>query len=680
MSETGCLDIPRTALEIAGSEGTMKQNDTGGFCILYVEPADERANVLQAINGQKKPIVILLAEHARAFQRPEDFATLKHVKRQADVSIVFVIPHSGHLVQLAARNGFPVYLSMDALAEALSAGRVTRSRSLSRPTGSSDSHDRGDFVPRRTVPLPETLSAPAASPRKTRKLDDPDPLPANSTTNSGTNHVAARAANNIANSGTNHVAANVAPPNMAPSPMPRKTGPLATSAYVKKTEPLAPPQRDITRRRTVPLQPLPVQPTPAPLEPLKSNSGSFLPKVLAILAIFAVAIGVLGSFLLFYQKVPDVLPATAAAPVVIGRVSFLSSGQLSENSNQGINDEVLVELHNLPDPAAMKSYYGWLLGDKKQSDEQAILLGMLRLNKGSVRLLYQGDAAHTNLLAITSRFLITEEDSDVTPISPTPDYNAWRFYGEIAQTPLKEPGDTQNFSYLDHLRHLLAADPTLDQMELPGGLNNWLYRNTSKVLEWMTSMREPWEDSKDVGLVRRQTIRALSYLDGISYVKQDLPPNTPPQINERLARVGLLEVKGPTQDPPGYLTHIVHHLNGLLQAPGATPELRKNVADIVMALNNAKYWLTRLRMDAQKLVKMTDAQLRQPATLNLINDMIDNATNAYSGEIDPTSGQMREGVSWLHDHMQLIANFSISTFTASSQSIQMIQGTKNAKA
>ncbi len=645
----------------------MKQNDTGGFCMLYVEPTDERASVLHAIDGQKKPVVILLAEHARAFQRPEDFATLKHRKRQADVSIVFVIPHGGHLVQLAARNGFPVYLSMDALAEALSAGRMTRTRTLSRPGGSSDSHERGDFVPKRTVPLPETLTAPTVSPRKTRKLEEFE-LPPAASIKSATN------------SGVNHPVVHVAPTVAAPSPAAHKTGQLATSAYVKKTEPLAPPQRDITRRRTVPLQPSPGQLTPAPLELPKSSSGGFLPKVLAILAIFAVAIGGLGSFLLFYQKVPDVLPASAAAPVIIGRVSFLSSGQLSENSNQGINDEVLVELHNLPNPAAQKSYYGWLLGDKNQSDEQAILLGVLRLNKGSVRLLYPGDAAHTNLLAITSRFLVTEEDAAVTPISPTPDYNAWRYYGEIAQTPLKEPGDTQNFSYLDHLRHLLAADPTLDQMELPGGLNNWLYRNTSKVLEWMGSMREPWEDSKDVGFVRRQTIRTLSYLDGISFVQQDLPPNTPSLINERLARVGLLEVKGPTQDPPGYLTHVVHHLNGLLQAPGATPELRKNVADIVMALNNAKYWLTRLRMDAQKLMKMTDAQLRQPATLNLINDMIDNATNAYSGEIDPASGQMRQGVSWIHDHMQLIANFSISTFTASSQSIQMIQGTKNAKA
>jgi hypothetical protein len=309
-----------------------------------------------------------------------------------------------------------------------------------------------------------------------------------------------------------------------------------------------------------------------------------------------------------------------------------------------------------------------------------MLLGALHVNNGTIHLLYPGDAAHTNLLATTSRFLMTEEDANVTPISPTPDFSAWRFYGEISQTPINTPDNVQHFSYLDHLRHLLASDPTLDQMELPGGLNNWLYRNTSKVLEWMTSIREPWEDSKDIGFVRRQTIRTLTYLDGISYVQQDLPPNTAVLVNERLAGIGLLEVKGPSQDPPGYLTHIVQHLNGLLQAPGATPELRKTVSDIVIALNNVTYWLTQLRMDAQKVMKMSDAQLQQPSTLNLINDMIDNATNAYSGKIDPSTGEMHEGISWIHDHMQLIATFNVSTFTANSQSIQMIQDTNNAKA
>ncbi len=630
----------------------MKQSENGGFCVLYVEPGDDKTAVLQAINGQKKPVVMLLAEQSRTFQRPDDFTTLKHLKRQLDVPIVFVIPQGGHLVQLAGRNGFPVYPSMDALAEALATGQPLRARSLARPAAPSQ---EPSFAPRKTVPLPETIAAMPVVPKRIRELDDALPFYSD----------------------------QEVPFEEASFPARTISGPLVgtftATNQVKKTEPLSSPSGEFTRRRTAPLSPsLSSGAAPSLQPPVQPQQENLLVKALAILAIFALAIAGLGSFLLFYQKMPE-MTTTAAAPVVtVGRVSFLSSGQLSNNSNQGIDDEVLIDLHNIPDPAPQKSYYGWLLSDKKQSDERAILLGALRVNKGTVHLLYPGDAAHTNLLAITSRFLVTEEDAAVTPISPTPDFNAWHFYGEISQTPINAPDNVQHFSYLDHLRHLLAADPTLDQMELPGGLNTWLYRNTSEVLGWMTSMREPWEDNKDIGFVRRQTIRALTYLDGVSYVQQDVPPNTNLLVDERLARIGLLEVKGPTQDPPAYLTHIVQHLNGLLQGPGATPELRKTIADIVMALNNATYWLTQLRLAAQKVMKMSDAQLQQLSTLNLINDMIDDATNAYSGQIDPATGEMHEGVSWIHDHMQLIALFNISTFTANSQSIQMIQDTNHA--
>jgi hypothetical protein len=524
----------------------MKRNDNGGFCILYVEPNDDKAELVQVISGQKKPVVIMLAEQARVFQRPEDFTALKRVRRQLDQPIIFVIPSSGHLAQLASRNGFPVYLSMDALARVLAAGKLGDHRTASRG---------------RATPLPI------------------------------------------------------------------------------------------------------------------AHPSSPLPRALTVLAIFALVIASIGSFLVFYHKLPEI----AATPVVtkVGRVTYLSSGQLSENSSQGISDEVLIELDHVSTPAPQKSYYVWLLGDKNQNDVGSHFLGALRVSNGKAQLRYPGDPKHTNLLLLTSRFLITEEEATVTPIGPSPDYSTWRYYGEISQEPIQGlENDPKHSSMLDHLRHLLASDPTLDEVELPGGLNNWLYRNSSKVLEWTISMREPWEDSKDSEFIRHQAIRILDYLDGATYVQQDLPPNTPLLVNGRLARIGLLEVNGPTQDPPGYLTHTVQHLNGLLQTPGATSVTRKLVAEIVTALNNAKYWLTQVRMDAKKIMQMNDAQLRQPSTLTLINNMIDNATHAYGGEIDPTSSQRREAINWVHDHMQFLAAFDISTF----QSFQMIKDIKNVKA
>ena len=93
---------------------------------------------------------------------------------------------------------------------------------------------------------------------------------------------------------------------------------------------------------------------------------------------------------------------------------------------------------------------------------------------------------------------------------------------------------------LNHLRHLLASDPTLNLLGMPGGLDIWLFRNTQKVLEWSGSARDDWS-LQNTGLMHRQFIRILDYLDGLSYVQNDVPVDSPVLVNARLARVSLLE-------------------------------------------------------------------------------------------------------------------------------------------
>ena len=110
----------------------MKRNDVGNFCILYVEPGDDRDKLLRTIIGQQKHIVLMLAEQAQLFQRSQEFVALKHIKRQLDVSIFFVIVRGERVTQLAQRNGFPVYSSMDALNEAWVAGHPACQRVLMR--------------------------------------------------------------------------------------------------------------------------------------------------------------------------------------------------------------------------------------------------------------------------------------------------------------------------------------------------------------------------------------------------------------------------------------------------------------------------------------------------------------------------------------------------------------------
>ena len=572
----------------------MKYNDAGDFCILYVEPPDERAVLLEFISKQKKPVVIMLPVQSRlkVFQHPDDFGNLKHVKRQLDLPVVFVVSGNEHLRKLAWRNGFPAYVSIDALSDSLSKGQLAFSRQRT--------------LARKTVPLiPPPPGTERSSP--TRRTVPLDPIP----------------------------------------PLVQQSAPKAVSS----------PQ--------------------LPRVPAAGSRRRGFPAVLVLMSLLLLGgTGVISY--LWYTHLTMLVPAAAPVSHIVGRVAFLSSEQLSENSSQGIDDEVQIDLHNLTKPAAGKSYYAWLLGDKNQSEAKTILLGKLTIKQGNAYLLDRGDQQHTNLLEFTSRFVITEEDNAVTPIRPSPDYSAWRYYGEIPQSP--DPLDSHHYSFLDHLRHLLASDPMLNDMELAGGLNNWLYRNTGKLIEWTGSARDSWEESKDLTSVRWQTIRTLTYVDGLSFAQQDMPAgiNQPPA--SRLASVGLLDVNGTNQNPYSYLDSIVYHLSALLDAPGSTSDVRENAAQIITAINNVQSWLEQLRATAKQIIAMTDAQLGQPQSLALLNDMVDQANHAYIGEIDPTTGEMRQGVTWIHEHLQSLATLMVTQYIASGSPPEIVPNTNTTTA
>ena len=701
----------------------MKLNENGDFCVLYVEPTDEKSALIQTISERNKPVVILLAEQARVFQSPEDFSELKQATQQLDIPIIFILANNGDLAELAARNGFPVYASVEMLIEAVASGQLSRHRSWIHMITTLEAEQPA--LAAKTKKAASLLEAEqpalAAQAKKAASLLEAEQLAVVAEAKKAASLLQAEQLAVAAQAKKTASLLEAEQPALAAQA--KKTTSLleaerpVVAAEAKKTTSLLETERpviaakakktiflptiddEIAQATTLPLYPIPpsvnVQPTLS--ESLLAPSGELpfgdlpsameLPhkrqrqpshflKTFAVLAIIALTLVSVGTLLISYHPLPVTSAVSGAATGVVGRVAFVSSEQISENSNQGLNDEVLVDLHGVPNPPRQKSYYGWLLGDKNQDDMKTIFLGNLPVDHGNARLLYPGDQQHTNLLAFSSRLLVTEEDATIAPVGPSPDYTTWRYYGEISQASINTSGTVNNLSFLTHLRHLLASDPTLDEMGLRGGLNTWLYRNTSQIVEWMSSVRQPWEEKKDVGFVRRQTIRTLTYLDGISFAAQDLSANTSLINNERLARIGLLEVNGPNQDPPGYLTHLVHHLNGLLQASGATPDMRKTIAGIVVALNDIQFWLTRLRQDALTLIKMNDDQLGQPATLALINDMISNARNAFVGQVDPVNGQMRQGVNWIHTQMQQLATLNVAPFVADQQSIQWVKDTK----
>lgn len=599
----------------------MKRSDSGDFCVLYIEPEDDKFAVFALLGEQKKPVVIMLSPsgaqlRARVFQRPEDFSDLKHLRRQRNLTLFFVITGNDYLRQLATRNGFPTYSSIDALGEALEEGRSS--------------------LPHQRV---MTKNAPSLAPDHSM----PPSL-------KHTPVVAAKPAFNISAKKTVPLAPTLAAAH-APTPVPASRHSTNPGTFAAPTIPLAPPP--VARRRK-----------------RRSSRGALV--ALVLLSFIVLGGGAVGYFV-FYMRGATPANAVVTTPKILGRVNFLSSEQVSETSNVGLNDEVELDMRGIQPPAPGNGFYAWLLGDQNAGDSIVILLGKLTLVGSNAHLLYTGDAQHTNLLDITSRFLVTEESATIPPVSPSPDYNAWRYYGEIPQTP--DPQDANHFSYLDHMRHLLSSDPLLNSLELPGGLCNWFYRNTDKLLEWTVSARDRWDEVRDTAFAVRQTLRALAYLDGLSFVAQDVPPGLSLPDTARIASVGLINTQSGNQTPPSYIAHILHHLNGLLNAPGSTLATRQQAAQIIDALSNTLQWLQKLRSDARRFVSLTNAQLMQPAALVLLNDMVQQANYAYSGQIDPVSGAMHQGVIWIHAQAQALAALDVYQYVQSPQTPEVVPGT-----
>ncbi len=424
-----------------------------------------------------------------------------------------------------------------------------------------------------------------------------------------------------------------------------------------------------------------IQPPLAPPSPLSTQLPSQPPlrtgrrwknlyTVLVALIILALLGSVLGAYFLFFHK--NNPPVALQVPG--GQAVFLSSGQFDFGTAQGIADQLQITLRNIPDPQAGKSYYAWLLADKHPQVEQQtlqpplqftlpLLLGRLPVSQGTINFSYTAPN-HGNLISVASRMLITEENSSGTPRGPAADRSTWRYYAEIPQTPYGNPA----LSALDHIRHMFYKETVLPVLGLAGGLDVWLFRNTEKVLEWSISARDDYHPIvSDPTTIHSLFVFILDYLDGSPNVALDVPGGIV-AADPIISKVALLSVvpaqtnlSDVTHNPPGYVDHLALHLNGVIQAPDATPQMRKLATQIIEALNNAKTWLKQVRGYAQQLVKMDATQLAQPSTLTMLNNMLTNATYAYIGQLDPKTDQVVPGVLQVHYDVQQLATL---TFTS----------------
>jgi hypothetical protein len=345
--------------------------------------------------------------------------------------------------------------------------------------------------------------------------------------------------------------------------------------------------------------------------------------------------------------IPLFLPSSLSPAGPVGRVIFASSGQLDPQSTQGLGDLVILDLHGLGTLGPGRSFYAWLLPDPGNDHVKPLLLG--KFNGGRIQFT---SPDHRDLLTTFSGLRITEEDASPTPETPSLNSANFRYQGSLSQ----RPRDEHHYSLLDHTRHLLAQDPTLQNIGLSGGLEIWFFRNSQKLLEYASSARDEW--SKNVDLLRRQVFRILQYLDGANYSWQDTPVGTPWLIDASAGRIGLLDIAA-NQQPPGYLSHVLLHLSGLLDAPGSNAAQKQIAQTIDATVKSLVPLYKAIRTDAIQLARMTDAQLLSPDALSLLNDMQTKANAGFAGQTDPVTGEFQPGISWTHGAFQKLSTFDV---------------------
>ena len=422
------------------------------------------------------------------------------------------------------------------------------------------------------------------------------------------------------------------------------------------------PAQNVQAVATAHLSPGTVPPAlPSPSAPWRGRKRLLIS---LFVLLFLLASSSIGALLVFSGKQTSSTPL-AATPVV-GDVVFLNSGQLNAQNSQGVDDEVQIDLHNIPNPAPGESYYAWLKNAALENEGTWVLLGTLSVHQGNAQLPspYQ-DQRHSDLLLNASSFLVTEEESNIPPTQPSSDRSSWRFSSDPPQVTLL------------HLRHLLAGSPELDIRQLYGGLGIWFWRNTGKVEEWAVSARDDLVTSgvPDTGAIHRQLIRILDYIDGKDDVNTDVPPNTPLFVSPYYAQFALVGPQphleppgslynGKGEVPPGYVYLIPVHLRAAVSAPGATAEQRQLANQIDSALNQVALELEQVRQDARWLVALNGTQLVTSQAQLRLNDLAVAAENAYTGSIDQSTGQRQGGADWIYQSIQRMATFEVHPYSS----------------
>lgn len=315
-----------------------------------------------------------------------------------------------------------------------------------------------------------------------------------------------------------------------------------------------------------------------------------------IFASLLIIIFVLGSAIgisLLINK--DPFPSTANEP---GHIFF-------QDDALGQNDQLRIEMQNITNPPAGKSYFAWL----QDTTGHTSPLGPLNIQNGHISFIYPGNSMHANLLGTMQGLFITTADTENQPQQPDESNKAYQA--------------SFDFNTLVALRNILYQTPDLPDN---GSITSELLDTIRSINDKASSINDSL--NHDNALVIRQASRIIDLLDGSTYAAQigDRPATVTSELD---APIGLLS--SPTQT--GYLDILDQQLQQLQQISQNAPSRLQHIQNAENAIKDLRDWLQNLRTYDVQLLKAT--HLSDPAVQGISLQLKQAAADSYTGRTIP---------------------------------------------
>ncbi len=378
------------------------------------------------------------------------------------------------------------------------------------------------------------------------------------------------------------------------------TGPIPASPQMNKMATPTP-----SAKVPVPHQPSPtpqtVQLPAAPASPRRVKASSTRQSetpiyiAFAALALLLIVIGsAIGANVLLQR---NQRATSSTHQVMSGHIFF-------QDDTFGHDDQMHIEMQNVPAPASRQSYFAWL----QTTNKRVVALGRLPWQNGSISYTYPGNNQHSNLLPTAQGFSITAETGNPQAPSGKKIYQA-------------------NFdtAALPYIKNILSSTPSLPDKQSV----------VAELLETIKSMNDKADsiyDSllirPDDPLVKRQATRIIEMIDSTRYAvsNHDLPGAYQPLQH---APVGILS----SSAQQGYLDILTTQLTKLKQTANGNEALLQRIQNVENAITNLQTWVQKIRILDVQILKA--ANLKDPGIVDVALQLKNTAADSYVGRTIP---------------------------------------------